>query len=473
MRVESDRLIQYFENAAISWSANLPADQATQLTDLGRWALDHPLAPDPYAVIAPGEVPDLFLNVSLDGSKHGQLVIISYTWLDESGQPTTPEVPCPTNETLQGAPSPCDFHVAIFAYDVDTGWTDQYDEDIDWAGLRQGLRATSIKLKGGNREVLILTSVVCAGHNCPFEDNVVLAMKAGKIETVAASQTILGFGSDTGTVTLANRVSSADPVDPGLAFSNGRLIRTVGLDPATGEVAVIAAKLSICANGTLGPRLKPDAILVSCDPGNVGGYVITDQTVVEPASIGGLAGLQEGMRVLVEYVIKECADLLNCDSPTLTPVATRVTVLPAGANPTYVDDVANIAFDYPASWIIHGIAPGFAVSLQSYPLDLSAPTGPTRGLPPGATKCEFIIMPDGTIYEQEVNNYRATRILSFSEQQWELAGGIPAVRFQAEEPLGGVSATLITEINGRIVYFTCGGELAPFDGIVRTLRPAP
>jgi len=436
------------------------------LTDLGQWSLDNPLPPDQYAMFAmlpPGEVPDLFLNVSLDGSQQGQLVIISHTWLDESGQATTPEVPCPTNETLLGAPTPCDFRVSIFVYDANTGWANQYDEGVKWTGMRQELRATSFKLADGKRDALILTSVICAASHCPFEINSVLTMKEGKIETAATGQTILGF--DGGTVTLSNPVSSATPLDLGLAFSNGRLIQVTGLDPATGEVAVIAAELSTCADGTLARGPNPNTILVNCEPGNNGGYVLDEQTAVEPANVGGINGLQDGLRVAVEFIIGECAELVNCESPTLTPVATKITVLPADTARTYVDSFVNIAFDYPANWVLNS-APGSLAHLQSFSAN-------TEGIPPSATRCDFLIMPDGTLYEQEINNFRETRQTRYSEQQWELAGGFPAMRFHSEEPLGGESAALIAEISGRVVYFMCYGELAPFDGIARTLRPAP
>ncbi|MGH2523780.1 MAG: hypothetical protein ACRDH2_14845, partial [Anaerolineales bacterium] len=49
LRIESDQLVQYFENAVILWDTALPSDQAARLMDVGRRALTPTQTPPPPA----------------------------------------------------------------------------------------------------------------------------------------------------------------------------------------------------------------------------------------------------------------------------------------------------------------------------------------------------------------------------------------------------------------------------------------
>jgi hypothetical protein len=145
-----------------------------------------------------------------------------------------------------------------------------------------------------------------------------------------------GTGVELGPAT-ATFIIPAHPQAPlfaGLCCPNGEIIQTVGFDHESGEVRVIEAELSVCTEGTFTvmPSQPPNTLFVRCaegEPQNETGYETTDATVVEPATVGGVNGLQEGDRITVEFMVKECPDsLLDCESPlSLTPVVTKITVL--------------------------------------------------------------------------------------------------------------------------------------------------
>lgn len=290
--------------------------------------------PDPETLIPSGAVLDQTLDVSLDGSDTGQLVIISHTASAEGE--TAPEE-CPDNTVLGGAPSPCLFRVEIFAYDA-AGWTSAYLEDDaggEEAGpggkkhspsLTQGVQAQSFALDD-EREALVVTRTNCGASNCPVERHQVFTMTDGEVtigyETFDAG---LELGPDTATFDLGAYAEFSGGCCP-----NGRLLQTVGLDPETDGVRVIDADLSLfCTEGELlSPEsLGPNVVSVRCSENTpASGFETTPDTVVEPASVGGVSGLQEGDRVSIEYVVKECPDsLLDCES-SITPVATTITVL--------------------------------------------------------------------------------------------------------------------------------------------------
>ncbi len=287
--------------------------------------------PDPQTLIPAGYVLDQTLELSLDGSEEGQLVIISHTaWI--LGE-TTPDE-CPDNTVLGGAPSPCAFRVEVLAYDAATGWTSRYlrddgvGEKPGAAGINQALQARSFELDASGQEALVLTYSVCAASNCVVEAHSVLTMTDGEVEIVYGA---FEASLELGPASAEFRVLAYAEFSPGCC-PNSLLLQTVGLDPETGQVGVIDAELSFfCAEGLFRPSSEEQPLIVAVrcsEDESATGYETTDETVVEPATIGGLDGLQEGDRVRVEYFIKECPDSLrDCDAFSVTPVATKITVL--------------------------------------------------------------------------------------------------------------------------------------------------
>lgn len=284
--------------------------------------------PDPHTLIPPGAVLDQALEVSLDGREPGQIVVISHTVSkDESGQPVATEVP----EMCDFPPStPCDFRVEIFGYDPVSGWTSGYLEEYSYTVSAE---ARSFGLDPGNREALILTSLSC-GANCT-EAHAVLTTRDGEVE-VAYRAAGRGVPVEIGPATATFFVPAypEEPLFAGLCCPNGEFIQTVGFNEESGEVEVTEAELAICTEGTFAvmPSQRPNTLFVRCAEGeapNVNGYETTDVTIVEPTTVAGLSGLQEGDRITVEFIIKECpASPLDCESPlSLTPVATKITVL--------------------------------------------------------------------------------------------------------------------------------------------------
>lgn len=294
--------------------------------------------PEPQSLIPDGYVLDQTFEVSLDGTDTGQIVVLSHTVAkDKIGQPVAATVPaeCPDNSVLGGRPSPCAFRVEIFAYDLASGWASRYLEDDTQGGqpsaaFTQAIEARSWRLDVGGREALILTRVSCFAAHCPVELHEVLTMPDSDVAVAyQAYQASLELGPTSATFNIAAYAEFSGGCCP-----NGRLIHTVGLDPATGEVGVIDAELELfCTEGTFRPfsDMQPDVLYVRCTEDRpASGFEVTDETVVEPASFGSISGLQEGDRVSVEFIIKECPDsLLDCDPSTnsVTPVATKITVL--------------------------------------------------------------------------------------------------------------------------------------------------
>ncbi|NLG49212.1 MAG: hypothetical protein GX552_03755, partial [Chloroflexi bacterium] len=63
----------------------------------------------------------------------------------------------------------------------------------------------------------------------------------------------------------------------------------------------------------------------------------------------------------------------------------------------------------------------------------------------------------------------ASRVVS--QEQWTLAGNVPATRLQIESEAAGEVVLLLTVINGRDLVLVGYGDLTQFDEIARTLRP--
>jgi hypothetical protein len=190
-----------------------------------------------------------------------------------------------------------------------------------------------------DRQALVLAADYCTGVGSGCGTYLeVLAVKDGEVSRVydawKAAATVVG-----NSVVFSEPFYSDGPLFSGLCCPNGILRITIGLDADSGAVAIIGRELPICVDGTMitAPAEPPHLLVVRClspdDPAyspplHVGGFETTAQTLIEPAAVGGLQGVAEGDHVRVEYSVKECpSSLLDCSPDSITPVATKITVL--------------------------------------------------------------------------------------------------------------------------------------------------
>jgi hypothetical protein len=172
--------------------------------------------------------------------------------------------------------------------------------------------------------------------------------------------------------------------------------------------------------------------------------------------------------------------------PTIEIQATsEPTLLPATAEAqpamqTYTDDFAGFSLDYPAGWSIDPSAAAnaeqaFAYSVPIATWDLRNP--PTPGgkdlntMPEGATKIDVSVTMQAMTLEEAVaqqeQNESGSPILA--REDVTLAGGLPAVILDVEG-FAGLTRTLITVLNGNVIYISGYGNLENFEAIALTLR---
>ena len=147
---------------------------------------------------------------------------------------------------------------------------------------------------------------------------------------------------------------------------------------------------------------------------------------------------------------------------------------------TYTDDLAGFSLDYPAGWFINDTALAnaeesfaYAISIASW--DINNP--PTPGgkdlntMPEGATKIDVAVTKQATTLEeavaQQAENESGAPILA--REDVTLAGGLPAVILDVEG-FAGLTRTLITVLNGNVIYVSAFGNLENFETIALTLR---
>ncbi|UCG25948.1 MAG: hypothetical protein JSW55_08185 [Chloroflexota bacterium] len=150
--------------------------------------------------------------------------------------------------------------------------------------------------------------------------------------------------------------------------------------------------------------------------------------------------------------------------------------LPEGSL-TFINEHAGYAFDYPAGWIISGgPAPDsymYAITLRSHKPGMS--TGP---VPADQVKLDFVTCnsaecPTLPTIEARIDEQVAAGELEIrAEENWTLAGGVPAVRRRLIGEMNIEVASLVTVIDGRVLRVGGYGNLDAVDSILRTLRPA-
>lgn len=161
----------------------------------------------------------------------------------------------------------------------------------------------------------------------------------------------------------------------------------------------------------------------------------------------------------------------SVDAPTpipeaLNPTATARAEPPAGFK-EYRDPPTGISIDMPKDWFVTGVIEGQFAILQSYPEDKYI-GGEARE--PGDTKCDLNIRAPGTSADELIQQWKSDNTSTLlSEEQIVLQSGQPGMRVELES-MGRANA-VITEIDGRLVVFTCFGDFTLFDEIARSISP--
>lgn len=153
---------------------------------------------------------------------------------------------------------------------------------------------------------------------------------------------------------------------------------------------------------------------------------------------------------------------------------------PAMAMTTYTDDYAGFSIDYPANWFLEDSALAHAPESIGYSIgiatwDLRNPSPPTgkgqSGIPEGGTKIDVAVTKESMTLEEAVTQQgqieNAGPILA--RKDVTLANGLPAVILDLDSPIGLVR-TLITVLNGYVIYVSGYGNLENFEAIALTLR---
>jgi hypothetical protein len=162
-------------------------------------------------------------------------------------------------------------------------------------------------------------------------------------------------------------------------------------------------------------------------------------------------------------------DMPSTAVPTEVPPTATPTPEPPAGSKQYVDPAAGVSLWVPESWVVTQVFPGESAILQSYPEDKYV-GGEARE--PGDTKCDLTIRPADVNLEGHMERLRSDPALTVvSEEEIVLNSGEPGIRVEVESL--GVSISLITEVNERVVVLTCFGELAPFDAIALTVGGVP
>jgi hypothetical protein len=176
-------------------------------------------------------------------------------------------------------------------------------------------------------------------------------------------------------------------------------------------------------------------------------------------------------------------EIASIPEATLPPV--QVEASPTNGNltamATYTDDVAGFSLDYPVGWFIDASAAVnaeqvFAYSVPIATWDLHNPPAPSgkgqNALPEGGTKIDVGVMKQPMTLEeavtQQTQNESGNPILA--RQDVTLAGGLPAVILDVEG-FAGLTRTLITVLNGNVIYVSGYGNLENFEAIALSLRP--
>jgi len=173
--------------------------------------------------------------------------------------------------------------------------------------------------------------------------------------------------------------------------------------------------------------------------------------------------------LLVMLALQSCSTSPQTKPPIeqpspIPPTSTAEIVEPA-STPTlgppegyqqYQDTVVGVSIFFPESWLVTAVFPGDYAMLQSYPEDKYVGGEPFQ---PGDTKCTLrILAPEIDMASQIEEMKSSVNVSNVSEQDILLNSGVPGKRLEVDGM--GLSNTLLTEVNKRLVALTCIGELA-------------
>lgn len=177
-------------------------------------------------------------------------------------------------------------------------------------------------------------------------------------------------------------------------------------------------------------------------------------------------------------------EAISTPEPTEPPVqiepSPTTESAPAIAMTTYTDDFAGFSIDYPADWYIDASAAAnaeqaFAYSVGIATWDLTNPLPPPgkgqNGIPEGGAKIDVNVMKQPMTLEEAVAQQGQNELGSpiLARQDMTLANGLPAVILDVEG-MAGLTRTLITVLNGNVIYVSGYGDLENFEAIALSLR---
>lgn len=174
----------------------------------------------------------------------------------------------------------------------------------------------------------------------------------------------------------------------------------------------------------------------------------------------------------------------SISEPTQPPVQVEpsptIESAPAMTMTTYTDEIAGFSLDYPADWFIDTRATADAEHAYAYSVgiatwDLRNPSPPSgkkeNAIPEGGTKIDIGVMKQSMTLEEAVaqqsENESGSPILA--QKDVTLANGLPGVIIDVDG-LAGLTRTLITVLNGNVIYISGYGNLEPFEPIALSLR---
>ncbi len=178
-------------------------------------------------------------------------------------------------------------------------------------------------------------------------------------------------------------------------------------------------------------------------------------------------------------------EIVSTSEPTLRPLngkpSPTTEMTPGITMATYTDESAGFSLDYPAGWFIDASAAAnadqaFAYSVGIATWDLHNPPTPSgkgqNGIPEGGTKIDVGVTRQSMTLEEAVAQQRQNENSSpiLAQKDVTLAGGLPGVILDMEG-FAGLTRTLITILNGNVIYVSGYGNLEKFEAIALGLRP--
>ncbi|MGD8751906.1 MAG: hypothetical protein PVG14_10815, partial [Anaerolineales bacterium] len=184
---------------------------------------------------------------------------------------------------------------------------------------------------------------------------------------------------------------------------------------------------------------------------------------------------------------KELEATATATNPLVTETATEIapTETPLseleGPTSTYQDEHIGFALEYPADWHLVDVEEEIKEKATTYSATLSSwqpSEGGTEGIPEGGTKVDITVIDSGAQSLEEAVAIRKSEMEEdpmaetiLSEEEWDLSGGLKAMRWQVESDRG-QAAVLITALDGYTLLLSGLGDFDLFDQVARTLQRA-